>query len=119
MSDSVYVKGCKVIGCIALDFFGRAAMVGEECIIAGTEELMRTYLRGLGNPDIDKIVIKKIRFNEIMDDMFSGVTYSFDSESYNRFLPIAEMNDVENLPPIDKFLEGLGTGLDFLAIKLT
>jgi hypothetical protein len=35
----LYVKeGLKVIGYIARDFLGRVGGVGEECIIAGTEE---------------------------------------------------------------------------------
>jgi len=121
MSILAYVKnGFKVIGYIACDYLGRVAGVGEEYLVAETEELMKKYLHELGNPDSDKIIIKKIRFNEIMDNMLgSGITYSFDQGSYDRFLPLAEMNDVQNLPSRDKFLEELPTGLDFISIKLT
>ena len=121
MSISAYVKnGFKIIGYIACDYLGRVAGVGEEFIVAETEELMKKYLRELGNPNIDKVVIKKIRFNEIMENMLgSGITYSFDQGSYNRFLPLAKMNEVQNLPSRDKFLEKFPTGLEFMSIKLT
>lgn len=112
-------EGFKIIGYIARDSLGRIGGVGEECIVSGTEELMKTYLRRLGNPEFDKIVIKKIRFNEIMDNLFMGVTYSFDKESYGRFLPLAEMNEMKNLLPAAKFLEESSTGLDFITVKLT
>lgn len=116
----LYVKeGFKIIGYIARDSLGRIGGVGEECIVAGTEELMKIYLRRLDNPELDKIVIKKIRLNEIMDNLFMGVTYSFDKESYGKFLPLAEINEVENLLPADKFLEESPTGLDFITVKLT
>lgn len=115
-----YVKeGFKIIGYIAHDSLGRIGGVEEECIVAGTEELMKTYLHKLGNSDIDKIIIKKIRLNEIMDNLFMGVTYAFDKGSYDRFLPLAEMNEVKNLLPTDKFLEESPTGLDFITVKLT
>jgi hypothetical protein len=115
-------KGFKVIGYIACDNLERICGVEEECIVAGSEESMRGYLRKLGNPDIAKIIIKKIRFSEIMENLLYGVTYSFDRESYSRFLPIAEMNEVKNLPPIEKFLEGsslTSTGeLSFRTVRL-
>ena len=121
MLPSVDIKsGFKVIGYIARDNLGRIGGVGDECIVAGSEESMRRYLPKLGNPDITKIVIKKIRFSEIMDNLLYGVTYSFDQEAYSRFLPIAEMNEVRNLPSVDVFLEGSSaTELSFRTVKLT
>lgn len=70
-------------------------------------------------PGTPEVVIKEIRFSEILDNMAHGVIYAFDKESYSRFLPLAEMNEVKNLPSEDKFLEEPATGLDFLTINLT
>jgi len=112
--------GFKVIGYIARDTLGRMGGIEEECIVAGSEEAMRNYLKKLENLDITKIVIKKVRFREIMDNLLYGVTYSFDKEAYGRFLPIAEINEVKNLPSIDNFLDDSpSTGeLSFRTVRL-
>lgn len=108
----------KVIGYIAEDDLGMTCCAEEACIVAGSEEQMRKYLHRMTYNGIGRGIIRKIRFSSIMDGMKKGTEYAFDKEAYDRFLPLAEANKVENLPSGDKFLEEPANGLDFLTVRL-
>lgn len=104
----------KVIGYFAYNDFGEIFCSEDACIVAGSEELMREYFRKKKS-NIDGVVIKKIRFGEIIDGMREAVEYAFDRESYDRFLPLAKAN---GLPSDDRFLQELATEMNFIMVKL-
>jgi len=80
----------KVIGYWA--YRSRAEVVCAEhdaCLIAGSEEAMREYVREFTGQTADKHTIRKTRFGEILDGIRIGAAYAFDEEAYSRFLPLA------------------------------
>jgi hypothetical protein len=111
-------KNSKVVGYFSYDSSGKVFCAEGVCIVAGSEELTKTYLRKMTSKNPDRLIIKKIRFGEIMHDMQEGVKYSFDKEAYNRFLPLAKANGIENLLSGDVFLNEPSTGLDFITVGL-
>ena len=110
----------KVVGYFSYDDSGKVFCTPENaCIISGSEELAKTYLRKMDSKNIARVTIKKIRCGEIMDAMEEGTKYAFDRESYDRFLPIARVEGMKNLLSGDVFLNEQATGLDFLTVELT
>lgn len=107
-------SGSKVIGYFAYNDFGEIFCSEDACIVAGSEELMREYFRKKKS-SVDGVVIKKIRFVEIIDGMGEEVEYAFDREAYDRFLLLAKAND---LLSDDRFLQEPATELDFIIVKL-
>lgn len=69
---------------------------GDACIVAGSEELMKGYLRNLSGND-GRDVIKKVRFGEVLEGLRLGGAYAFDEGSYRRFLHLANRNKVEDV----------------------
>ncbi len=81
----------KVIGYFAYHPGGEVICDGDSCIIAGSEEKMKSYIEDFGKntKNTKKPTIKKTRFGEIKRGMELGGAYSFDEESYSRFHPPA------------------------------
>lgn len=69
---------------------------GDACIIAGSEELMKGYLRNLSGND-ERDVIQKVRFGEVLEGLRLGGAYAFDEESYGRFFHLANRNKVKDV----------------------
>lgn len=69
---------------------------GDACIVAGTEELMKGYLRNLSVDD-GRDCIRKVRFGEVLEGLRLGGAYAFDEESYKRFLQLANRNKVKDV----------------------
>jgi hypothetical protein len=93
----------KVIGFFA--YRSRAEVVCAEhgaCVIAGSEEAMREYVRELTGLSADGCTIRKTRLGEILDGIAVGAAYAFDKESYSRFLPLAR---AAGLQPADADFE--------------
>lgn len=89
---------------------------GDACIIAGTEERMKFYLQRMpGSSERD--VIKKTRFGEIIEGLRRGGAYAFDEESYKRFLHLATLNGVKDLPGKEFFAEPVEP-LNFIRIQV-
>jgi hypothetical protein len=61
----------------------------DACLIAGSDEAMRQYIRGLTGMLPDKFTIRKTRLGEILDGVSAGAAYAFDEEAYARFRPLA------------------------------
>jgi hypothetical protein len=89
---------------------------GDACIIAGSEELMRTYLQKLGSGS-ERDVIRKTRFGEIVEGLRRGGAYAFDEESYKRFLHLANMNKISDLPAKEVF-EKPASAMHFIRIQM-
>jgi hypothetical protein len=80
----------KVIGFFAYRSRGRVVCAEPEaCIIAGSEDAMKQYIRELDAPHADQYTIRKTRFCEIFDGLALSAAYAFDKESYRRFFPLA------------------------------
>lgn len=95
----------EAIGYFAYTKAGEVCCDGDACIIAGSEELMKTYLREMGG-DINKDIIKRTYYGEVMTGIGKGGAYAFDKEAYDRFFCIAELNGIGGgLPPREMFLE--------------
>ena len=80
----------KVIGVFA--YRGRSEVICVEkdaCLIAGSDEAMREYIRNLTGMPADRFTIRKTRLGEILDGVSAGAAYAFDEEAYSRFLPLA------------------------------
>lgn len=100
----VYIKeDSKIVGYFAHIKFREVFCDGDACIIAGSEELMKSYLSELC--DGNNYAIKKTRFGEILTGIKKGGAYAFDKESYSKFLNIAELNKIGGLPSKDQFLK--------------
>ena len=78
-----------IIGYFAATKRGDAVCDGPACIIAGSYKTMKEYLASSQNKPPGKVKIMKTRFCEILSGMRMGGAYSFDAESYGRFLPLA------------------------------
>ena len=69
---------------------------GVSCVIAGSEELMKQYIKGSDNDNTCNYTIKKTRFGEILKGLKNDGIYSFDKESYGRFLPLIRSKNIKN-----------------------
>lgn len=95
-------NAARVIGYFAHES-GGVFCDGDACIIAGSEELMRNYLKAAN--DTTKYIIQKTRFGEVVDGLMRGGAYAFDKVSYSKFFTLAQLNqfDKRGLPPRDAF----------------
>ncbi len=107
--------GSKVIG-----YFSHTAenvfCDGDACIVAGSEELMRGYLRSMSAGSKGEL-IKKTRFGEILRGLRLGGAYAFDKESYGRFLPLVHGNKMKGLPTKEPFAES-APAMHFIRIQI-
>jgi len=79
-----------IIGYFAATNRGDVICDGPACIIAGSYKTMKDYLAKSKTKPPGTVKIIKTRFGEILSGMRLGGAYSFDSESYGRFLPLAQ-----------------------------
>lgn len=113
-----HVKGVtKVIGYFSYTDSSNALCDGDACIIAGSEELIKSYLQKISKSD-KRDIIKKTRFGEIIDGLKQGAAYAFDEESYSRFLPLAKINGIDRLPEKEGFLDMPSDTLRFIRIQV-
>ncbi len=87
---------------------------GDACIIAGSEEAMRRYLKSLASNVTRRPMIRKAKFGDIVRAMNIGASYAFDEESYNRFFPLA--NTVGFSLKQEKFSGSTETGNHFVVL---
>ena len=64
---------------------------GDSCVIAGSADAMKVYIRKLAQDNPKDYHIRKTRFAEIMQGMQMGGVYSFDRKAYSKFLPILRL----------------------------
>ena len=68
---------------------------GQACVIAGSEQAMRSYAEEIHPGDAHKARMKKTRFGEILQGLTLGAAYAFDEDAYRRFYPLGR---AEGLP---------------------
>jgi len=110
-------RNASIVGYFAATKRGDVVCDGPACIVAGSCKTMKDYLAMSKTKPPGKVKIQKTRLGEILSGMRMGGEYSFDEESYRRFLPLAretgmKFEDVDFAP--DKPGE-----VKFLTIKLT
>ena len=61
----------------------------DACVVAGSRDLLRSYLAA--NPGLAhaSLAISKIRFADVRAGLDTGAAYAFDREAYERFAPLA------------------------------
>jgi hypothetical protein len=79
----------KVIGYFAKLSPTEVVCEGDACVIAGSEEEMKNYLKSISANALKQAVIRKTRFSEIMNGIKLGAPYAFDEQAYDRFYPLA------------------------------
>ena len=78
----------KIIGYFAYSSPQMVVCSGKACLISGSENALRQYIKEkLPNESVSHTV-RKTRFGEIMQGLSLGAAYAFDKESYARFLPL-------------------------------
>lgn len=82
-------RGSTIIGYFAATNRGDVVCDGPACIITGSYKTMKDYLAKSRTKPPVQVRIIKTRFSEIIAGMRVGAAYSFDAESYGRFLPLA------------------------------
>jgi hypothetical protein len=107
----------KVVGYFSYSHSGDVLCEGDACIIAGTEERMRLYIKRVSKKG-ERDTIKKTRFGEIMNGLRQGGAYAFDEESYSRFFDLAKINGMDFFPAKEEFLKNRpADGIQFVIIR--
>jgi len=88
----------RVIGYFAYTEDGHVLCDGDACIIAGSEESMKSYLEEPSASRVKKFTVRKTRFGEIIDGIVQGGIYAFDSEAYPRFFQYLKVNGLSDFP---------------------
>ena len=105
----------KVIGYFAKLSPTEVVCDGDACVISGSEQDMKKYLKSVSSDARQQVTIKKTRFGEIIQGLNLGAPYAFDEQSYNRFYPIA--NKVGFNLNKEDFSVPTETGFHFVVIK--
>lgn len=105
----------KVIGYFAYHLPAEVVCDGDACVIAGSEESMRDYIKSVSSVSLKRNTIKKTRFGEIIDGIKRGGAYAFDEQSYNRFFPLA--NKVGFNLKVEDFSMRTETGHHFVVLR--
>ena len=104
----------KVIGYLA--YISKAELIceGNSCIIAGSRNKMKSYIKQR-NPELSgKVTISKARFGDIKRGLEYGAAYSFDEEAYGRLYPLAVKAGIDVGP--EDFTDETPTGLHFVRV---
>jgi len=109
-------EATKVIGYFSYTKSGEVCCDGDACVIAGTEERMRFYINKMGKSK-ERDIIKKTRFDEIVNGMIKGGAYSFDEKSYNKFYDIAITNGINGLPAKENFSKNADLVMNLIRIQ--
>lgn len=108
----------RIIGYFAYTRSGSVFCEGDACVIADSEELMKTYLSKMPLQERgEDFIIKKTRFGEVINGLKQRGPYAFDEGSYKRFLNLAELNGMNFLPIEDTALEGSHLGIRFTIVQ--
>ncbi len=100
----------KIIGYFAFSSPTEVICDGDACVISGSEQDMRNYIKSALPESLKKTTIKKTRFGEVI-----SAPYAFDELSYNRFYPLANRIGF-NLKEED-FSDDTETGRHFVIIR--
>ena len=109
-------EGLKIVGYFCYTHTNEVICDGDACIIAGNEKLMQSYLDNMAKSN-ERRIIKKTRFNEILNGLLQGGAYAIDEEAYKRFYSVAHANGITDLPSTDFFSTLSATGMHFIRIQ--
>ena len=101
-------ESTRVVGYFSYTEAGDVFCDGDACIIAGSEESMKAYLKELSVPGVKKDILRKTRFGEIISGMAQGGLYAFDQESHARLVTLFKANGIECFAPEESFLDPAG-----------
>ena len=105
----------KVIGYFAYSSPSEVICDGDACVISGSEQSMKEYIKSSSSGSLANFTIKKTRFSEIVKGMKMGAPYAFDEKSYNRFYPLA--NKIGYNLKEEDFSAPTETGRHFVVIR--
>ena len=105
----------KVIGYFAFSSPSEVICDGDACVISGSEQSMKDYIKSITSGSSNKVTIKKTRFSDIVKGMKMGAPYAFDEQSYNRFYPLA--NKIGYSLKEEDFSVPTETGRHFVVIR--
>lgn len=107
----------KVIGYIAYLTKLEVLCEGDSAIVAGSRQLMQSYIAKRNPGLLNKVTITKARFGDIRKCMELGAAYSFDKDAYERFQPLAKKSGIDVGP--QDFSGETPTGLHFVRVQKT
>lgn len=109
-------EGLKIIGYFSYTNAGQVICDDDACIIAGSEDLMQSYISNMKASN-EKRIIKKTRFQEIINGLLQGGAYAIDEKAYEKFLYVAGLNGITDLPTSEFFSVPSLTGMHFMRIQ--
>jgi hypothetical protein len=62
---------------------------GDACVVAGSEEAMRSHLQEELGARAGQATVRKVRFGEVLRGIELGGAYAFDEAAYAKFRPLA------------------------------
>lgn len=106
----------KVIGYFAYASRTEVVCTGEACVISGSEQAMRDYIKEIDPAGRKNRTIRKTRFGEILKGLHLGAAYAFDEDSYKVFYPLARQ---EGLGVVEgDFKQKKAEGFRFFTVQL-
>jgi hypothetical protein len=108
----------KIVGYFSCSITGHIFCDGDACIIAGTEELMYSYIKAMLSDNKTQDIVRKTKFAEIISGLDCGGAYAFDKAAYVKFFSLAKKYGLCELPEPNSFFSELSpTELHFIRIK--
>ena len=107
----------KVIGYLAALDKINLLCSGDACVIAESEDIIRSYILRSTPELIDEYRFRKARYKDIIAGLLAGGAYAFDKVAYQRFQPMA-IHDGHDLSSIN-FEDHLNKSDDLLIVRLT
>ena len=104
----------RVIGVYAYSEPGKVLLYQEACVVTGSEEFIRNYIRSLPHSPAKRMQISKMRFGELLDGLHSGAAYAFDRQSYGRFYNLARRSGIDDL---DGFPQSESDAFDLMKVQ--
>jgi len=105
----------KVIGYFAFSSPTEVICDDDACVISGSKQEMRNYIKLVSPEFSKKITIRKTRFGEIVKGMEMGAPYAFDEQSYDWFYLL--VNKIGFNLKEEDFSDKTETGYNFVLIK--
>ena len=89
---------------------------GDACVVAGSEEAMKRYLKFMPPETVARMRITKSRFGDVKQGMEGGGTFAFDQAAYERFYPLAQRSGID--VQAEEFPSSDENELHFVKVKL-
>ena len=89
---------------------------GDACIIAGSENSFRNYIKIADPSQSAKITIRRTTFGEVLRGLVLGAAYSFDKEAYGKFYPSAKRASLD--VPVANFKTKPDKEIEFMTVRI-